>query len=523
MPRFGLGLSGAEPDAITARSTDIMLAQGQYRVPIDSGYGDVYRPFATGFSDQRILTLETLYDFFINNVPDPDTAMAQDPNFDEKMENHPDVAASMRTRELTVASLPWRIDASKKEGIDHDLAGKVQSYVEDVFNSMVNLVEMYRQMERAVLLGGQGHEWVWAKVDGHERPVEYYPVHKSRFVFDRLGNQAVLTRTTPVWGAYVNRPPHRMPNSEFAWSTPGGRFVYHKYMAEGGPWQRPAAEGYLYWGRGEDTRLYIPVQFDHFVIRFRMKWLEKHGMPLTILHHPDNVSSSQIDAVAKSLRGESIVRLPKPVGKEKDHWYALEFIDPPKGGYDAFQQFQDGYVKQRIERLLLGSSGVYDGGSGGGGGESGGYAASVNRRDAGPQIIFRYDAMNISESLNVQLIPYIVWGRWPGLDDKYFPRHVMEPKEEKDQKQRMELAEMAARLVPIRKDEIYEAAGFDRPKEGDEDVVYTPEAADDPFAGMAGLGGPIQPGGMPKEPIGAAPDNEVEQQREARAVAAQTQ
>ena len=512
MPAFDLGNSGALPDAQTARATDMMMSQGQFRVPIDSGYGDVYRPFATGYKDQRILTLETLYDFFINNVPDPDSALAQDPNFDEKLENHPDVAAAFRIRELTVASMDAQIVASSKAGIDPDFAEKIRAYVEDVIDSMPNKVEWYRQMQRAVLLGGQGHEYVWARVDGVERPVEYYPVHKSRFVFDRLGSMAVLTRTTPVWGAYVARNPSRMPNGEYAFYTPGGRFSYHKYMAEGGPWNRPADEGFLYWGRGEDTRLYIPVTFDHFVIRFRMKWLEKHGMPYTLLYHPDNWNPAEVMQIANSIRGESVARIPKPVGKDKNHFFDVDFEQPAASGVDAFEAFQDRWVKPRIEKIILGSANSLDEA-----GSKGGYAGKVAMQDNGPSMIFRYDARNIDETINHQLIPYIVWGRWPGLGDEYFPKHMMEGKEEKDEKARLEVAQMASAMVPIREEDIYEASGYEKPGEEDP-VVFNPQQMDDPFGGMGGMDGGGNPGipgaappGLPPtaEPGGVSQDGEM--------------
>lgn len=520
MPRFTMGLSGEAPDAQDARANSLMLGNGRYRVPVDSGQGELHRPFATGYDDQRVLTLETLYDFFINNVPDPDSAMAQDPNFDEKMENHPDVAAAFRKRELTVSSFPMQILPSNKRDADPVLAKKVAEYVQDVIDDLPNFVEFVRQMQHAVLQGGHGHEFVWAKVNGYERPVEYYPVHKTRFAFDRLGNMCILTRTTPVWGSYVGRTPQRMPSGEYAWLTPGGRFMYHKYMAQGGSWQRPAGEGYLYWGRGENTRLYMPVTFDQFVLRFRMRWLQKHGMPLTVIYHPENWSTSDVDKIATQLREESIVRIPKKVGggdEALNHFYKLDFQEPSKMGIDAFKEFQDGWVKNRVDRLLLGSADTSEQG------EKGGFAAKAQLQDSGPQIIYRYDAINASETVNHQLIPYIVWGRWPGLPNKYFPKMVMEAKEEKDEKARMEIATAASSLVPIRRDEIYEASGFSRPNEGDQDVVFNPQVHEDPFAGIGGLGG----GMTTNPPVGATTGQPTQQpnlgsppaQQEARAAA----
>lgn len=466
--------------AITANevATVRMMREGGggYRIPADSGIGGLFKPFAHGQRGGRIATLETLYDYFINNVPDPDTAIAQDPDFDEKIRQQPDVHSCMRLRELTVASLPRSFKPSSAKGINPDAAQVVADYCEDVFKGMPNCVDLYRQMQNAVLMGGQGFEFIWVKVDGAERPVEFYPVDKSRFVFDRLGNMAILTREYPVWGAYVEANPVRYSSEEYAVTAPQGKFMYHKYMSEGGSWSRPANEGYLYWGRGEDTRLYLPVTFDHFVLRFRMKWLEKHGMPLSILYYPssDEAPTQEIMRIAESIREESVVAIPRPpgIGTEKS-FYNLEFVEPPSLGYDAFAQFSNEWTKPHVEKILLGGANLLEVG------DTGSYGATVDQRDAGSQIIFRYDAQNINETINRQLVPVICQKKWPGLPRKYYPAHNLAPDEKTERLERLEALTQALQFVPIRKEDLYEAAGTTRPKEG-EDVVEPQSGEQEP-------------------------------------------
>src|SRR4051812_163278 len=88
------------------------LPRESYTIPKDSGMGGLFRPFAKGQDGARTATLETLYDFFIDSVPDPDEALAQDPGFLDKLHAHPDVVAAMRKRELTVASMPDHIESN---------------------------------------------------------------------------------------------------------------------------------------------------------------------------------------------------------------------------------------------------------------------------------------------------------------------------------------------------------------------------------------------------------------------------
>jgi len=460
-----------------ATTVRMMTEGGSRRIPADTIQGNLFRPTAQGWPGARTATLETLFDFFINNVPDPDSALIQDPDFDEKLRQQPDVHACMRLRELTVASMPAHFEASDAKDINKDFAQTVADYCDTTFNNLANRNDLYRQMQNAVLMGGQGHEWVWAKdATGVEKPVEFYPIHKNRFVFDRLGNMAILTRETPVWGSYISVNPTRVHGDLRAWPVPGGKFMYHKYMAEGGPWTRPASEGYLYWGRGEDTNLYIPVTFDQFVLRFRMKWLEKHGMPLTILRYPDNEAlTTEVLKIAESLRGESVVTIPKMVGAgNDDHFYSIEFVEPPAMGHDAFARFSDEWTKPRVEKILLGGANLMEVG------DQGSYGATVAQGDRGAQIVFRWDAKNIDTTINLQIVPYMVQAKWPGCDPRYYPKHMMVPEQEKDRAAEMEVIEAAARIVPVREADVYDRSGLTKPKE-DEEKVFLGQEQSSPF------------------------------------------
>lgn len=482
----------------------VMSEDGIYKNP-NENTGKLVRPFGVPNQEGgRLATLQTLYDFFIDVVPDPDTALAQNPDFDEYLTQQPDVLAAMRLRELTVASLPAKIKPSEAPGIDREQAQKIADYVNDVFNALTNRMELYRQMQNAVMMGGQGHEWVWARDGlGIDRPVNYFPIHKTRFVFDRTGNLSILTREYPVWGVVASRNPERMPDGRHIYKATGGKFTYHKYMSHGGPWHRPAAEGYIYWGRGEDTNLYIPVTFDQFVLRFQMKWLEKHGMPTSVLYHPENSElTSQTLKIAESIRDEAVIRIPRPIGPgEENSWFHLEFVDPPASGYEAFSQFHDSWTAPRIEKILLGGANLLNLG------ESGAYAATVDQRDSGMDIIFRFDAQNINETINTQLIPYIVCAKFKGCDSKYWPKHALEPAEQVDQQVKMSVLQQGAALVPVRKASIYQAMG-EKPPGDDEETVFVGMQPDGAFDGFP------QNSAAPKKPAGKTDKSTGNKKRE---------
>ena len=440
----------------------------------DSRMGDLNRPTAVGWPGGRTAPLETMFSFYIDNVPDPDSAIAQDPTFDEKMRQQPDVHSALRKRELSVASMPARFEAATSPGINKDFAQQAADYCDSVFNALPRRHQLYKNMQLAVSQGGRGVEWIWQKVgvEGVEQPVNYQDMHKSRFCFDRMGNMAILTREHPVWGEYVSPAPQRFTDGRWPYPTLPGKFMYHVYMAQGGPWSRPAEEGYLYWGRGEDVNLFIPVTFDLFVIRFRMKWLEKFGMPITVLTFADNMDQSKVLQVCEAIRGESIIRIPMPAGGPDDSWFKLDFVEPPTMGYDAFSNFSDTWTRPRVNSIILGSMSAMGHTQDDGGGA---YASDVTQEDSGPALVFADDAKNINETINLQLVPYMINAKWPGCPPEYYPRHVLAPKKERNRAAELDILERAARMVPVREADVYDAAGRSKPKE-DEEKIFLGQA-----------------------------------------------
>src|SRR4051812_25183746 len=94
-------------------SVHLQSEDGFNRIPSDTGQGNLYRPFAIGDRGGYTSTLETLWDYFINEVPDPDEALRMDPGFLQKLHNQPDVVAAMNKRRMTVSQMPWRCAPSE--------------------------------------------------------------------------------------------------------------------------------------------------------------------------------------------------------------------------------------------------------------------------------------------------------------------------------------------------------------------------------------------------------------------------
>ena len=456
-------------DANLIQSIHLLLRSGKYTVPADSGIGDVQRPQAGGQNGGRTATLETFFDFFINNVPDPDEALANDPNIEYKLRTHPDVAANFIKRAFTVSSMPWRIEPNPR-AIDKHAAAMVADHCTNVVKAIPNFEQAIEMLEYAVLVGGQGLEFVWHQENnGVEYPVSWQPIHKSRFCFDRLGNAALLTRDQAVWGAYIATDPQSQ--YQFKGPLPQGKFVYHVYRKGQGTWANPPLEGYIYHGYGEDVALYYVLMFDIFCLKYRMKFLERYGLPPMRVYAPDNLLfSPAMRRIADSLRGESLTKIPfkafgGTVGGTTDHnnQYKVEDVQAPSGSFDYFDSHTNGYTKPRIKAILIGDD------SGDKEETKGGYSSDVSKRDSGPNVFFRRDAKIIGSTFTTQLMPSIALGRFPNLPAEYFPIFSMEPKEEKDRKQELDIIKEAREVgLPITRAHAYDAADLPAPKPGEE-------------------------------------------------------
>ncbi len=454
-------------ETLTNRITIRQLTEGgsQLVVP-DSGTGGVWRPSLQGTQGGRIATPETLYDFWINHVPDPAWAKAINPMIYSHLRTHPDVVAARRKREYRVASFPWRFDANPTAQ-DKQGASLAANYCTWVFGQISNVHHIFREMQEAVVDGSRAHEYMWHReADGSERPFKAIPVDRTRFVFDRMGNMALRTRFQPVWGAYVmSNPQDPVPESAF----PRGKFTYHIHLRAPGGWENPQIEGYVYYGLGEDVALAYVLLYDTFVLRFRMKWLEKFGMPTIDVYYPDAMSQYVPTArkLVDSVRGESACLIPRIAGEEYNSYFEIKQREVPSPSYDAMADFSNDWTRPRIDSILLGEYNT------GNKGKQQGYSSKVQEQDAGPQVWFQYDSMNINSTISEQLVPAIIqYGPESvrNLPVSCYPLFKLEAAQDRDLMQSVGLAKQLSTLVPLSVREIYSNCGYRVPTDGEETV-----------------------------------------------------
>lgn len=473
----------------------MMLGGQPIFIPADSGSGTLGQPHAIGESGGALTGFETLYNFYLNWVPDPDEALAQDPDILSKLHNQADVMQCMQKRKLTVRALPWKVQPNKYAE-DKELAQKLADYAARVFDGINTLRDFIQQCQEAILAGGVGHEWMWqTEADGTERPVESIAIHKTRLLYDRLGNLLLRTRSDPVFGVYLGANPG---NEQLAKGLPAGKITYWAYEKIPGEWFKPELEGYRYWGRGLDVPLYYAVTFDQYVLRFQMKWLEMYGIPPRLLYYSNALGGSDksmAETVARSLRGGAVTSIPRPPGTGKEYdFFKVEDMPVPAPSYDAFNQFYEKRTKPAINGIILGSADEM------GQGDKGGYAGHQSRRDSGPMILFKADAENINQTINRQLMPAI-FRRGPrqyrNLPWEYMPRFQLIAEEEKDRLQEATILQTVTQFMPVVEDEAYDRVGFRKPSPDDKVIGGAPTPGEaNPFDS----GGDMP--GVEKSPVG---------------------
>ena len=146
-------------DAIDIATLHNMARSQLQLVPTDSGMGQVSRGRMQGQRGGRVATAETFFDFFIDVVPDPDEALARDPDFLRKLYEHPDVMAANEKRAKTVSQFTDRI-LPNPDYPDQKLAEQVASAIGEIWADIPNRHQLYYEMQQAVLRGGvRDTEW----------------------------------------------------------------------------------------------------------------------------------------------------------------------------------------------------------------------------------------------------------------------------------------------------------------------------------------------------------------------------
>jgi len=409
----------------------------------------------------------------------------------------------LEERILPTINRRWQLD------VDDDRDPN-QRAVRDALTKVVEAIPDFDAYKRALLdgvwFGRAGTQWnYWRNPDVNDlwSLRRWDPVHGDSIQFTFDGVPAILMdamtagwyssngATQGQWGDIrsTDRGGMALVLQRPTWRN---RFAIHQHIREkadyfegelAGSVQGLGLRGLVYW---------------HYLIRtdaltWMLAYMQSVGqMDMMIFNFPwgNDQAKRQQEANANKIIGKAAFVVPRnPAG----NWNAVEQLSMNDAGLKALHDLISEYFDRHIERLIVGQSM-----SAGADNDSGlGGSGRANFAKATKDEILVYDTNRLDEVLTRDLIKPLKqynfkWARFPVRFKSVLPDLEAEKKVASGKT-------MVELKVPIKVDELREAAGYSRPEEGD-DVVQPPP---DPNAGPMGMGGPgapPTPGGPPGTP-----------------------
>ena len=414
----------------------------------------------------RILGMESDFAHWINSLSRPMDAILNDPNAEETCMEHPMLWACHQKRAYNACNQNWSWFPSRHPGADETESRAAADRMNEVWTALPNRMQIIYMCMLAVLIGAYGLEFVW-KEDalGTLRPVEFYPVHPTQLPADRMGNYDALTRAQPVWGGIMALNPQNIHEGrDLMEKTPlfPGKLVYHQHVRMGGSWERPQDMQWMYYGRGEIMSLYKYVTMDNFVTQYRIKYLERHGLPTLAIYYPQtNYDPTVIDQVISSWRGESTIRIPRRSLMDKDSLYAVEILQPKSNSTDVFSSFSRDLIHPLIEAVYNLSSGVMMKAG------KGGLAEAVEGEQAGPVVATTFDVNNIGQTFETQFAPWVLWRtkRFANMPLAHMPTFGCLNGQARNRLNELSVMEKLGQAAPTSLMDWYKKAGIQPPRQ----------------------------------------------------------
>lgn len=410
-----------------------------------------------------------------------------------------------------------------------------QRFVRDAITSVIENIRNFDAFKRALLdgvwFGRAGCQWGWRRDydnDGLWSLSEKWDsIHGDSLQFTFDGIPAVLLDTMTT-GWYVSNGAKTGPGGDIRYTDRGGpalvlqrpywrnRFAIHQHMLEkadyfegelAGSVQGLGLRGLVYWQ-------YV-VRTD--ALTWMLAYMQAVGqMDLLVFNYPasDAAAKLQQEQNANKIIGKCAVVCPRnPTG----NWPAIEQIQMNSAGLKAMHELVADYFDRHIERLIVGqsmSSGA-DHGTGLGG------TGRAEFTKATKDEILQYDTNRIDAVISNDIVTPIKKYNFPWAK---FPVHFASVLPDLDAQEKVENGlKLISVSVPVKTDELREAANYSRPEEGDE-TVGAPEPPMGPMGGPPGdpmMGGAppiygsgamppgappgLPPGGPPMGPAGGPP------------------
>ncbi len=280
------------------------------------------------------------------------------------------VRSTLNKRKAKVLRREWVVEPASEAPRDAQIAEAVRRMLAELpFDAIC------RRLLDAQLFGYAVTEVIWnVNADGLIAPRRILSRKPERFVFDSDWRPRLLTRDHPVDGMEL----------------PVRKFIVHRFEAED---SNP-------YGLGLGSTLYWHVLFKREGVAFWMHFLEKFTSPTPLARYPQGLPEAEVNKLMQALR-DLVQRgaLAVPIGTELD---LLEARRAGEAGYEAWCRYWD----EQTAEVVLGETLSTNIGS------TGSKAAAETHAEES-EIIADEDADQLANTLNDQLIRWIVELNWP--------------------------------------------------------------------------------------------------------------
>lgn len=280
------------------------------------------------------------------------------------------------------------------------------------------------------------------------------------------------------------------------------RFAVYQHIREKADYFEGELAGSVQ-GLGLRGLVYWHYQIRTEALTWMLAYMQSVGqMDMLIFNYPwgNDAAKQQQQANANKIIGKAAFIVPR---NPQGNWNAVEQLSMNDAGLKALHDLISEYFDRHIERLIVGQSMSSGADNDSGLGGSGRAAFAQATKDE----ILVYDTNNLDEVLTRDLLAPLKeynfkWARFPVRFKSILPNLEAEKKVASGKT-------MVELKVPIKMDELREAAGYSRPEEGDEVVQPPPDPNAGPMGGgMPGMDGspqpqpgtPPVPGGVPGQP-----------------------
>lgn len=315
----------------------------------------------------------------------------------DELERDPKAWEVLEKRKMALTARPWRV--APPEGDTSRAAKKAADMVRAQL-SAIGFDQVTKALLDATLKGISTNEIMWRK-DGSEivadevldlEPWMFQFALKpeaDEYLFARCGVR-LLTPSNSILGDKV---PHR-------------KFLLHRFGAK---YNNP-------WGLGLGTRLFWPIFFKRQGIQFWLSFAERFGSPVPVGKYPNNALPKEKATLRRALqafRQDASIMVPQ--GME------ISLLEAAKSGIDTYERLCR-YMDDQTASIVLGKPGGNSGGQ---------LATAVNTENEIRLELVKADGDLLSDTLNRQLVRWIVDYNMPGAPYPSVTRVVEEPKDMK--------------------------------------------------------------------------------------------